>query len=201
MFNSYNNAPEFVRKFVDTTIDHEGDEYTNIKEDSGGKTKFGVTEKAALAKKELWHLYNWDGNMRTMPLQFAQDLYVDEYYLTPKFNLVAEVSQMIAQELFDSGVNIYYHLPAKWLQEELNLSNRRQKDYPDIVADGKIGKKTIDALKAFLSKRGKQGEIMLYNNLNCCQHNHYRQCALNEGANDKDEEFYVGWCTQRLSFK
>lgn len=201
MLNSYKSAPLFVRQFVDTTIAHEGDEFTNIKEDSGGATKYGVTEKSALRAKQFWHLYNWDGNIETMPLQFAQDWYVYDYYLAPKFNLVAEVSQMIAGEMFDTGVNVHPVHPIRWLQEELNLCNRRQKDYSNIAEDGKLGKGTVDALRSFLAKRGKDGEKMLYNNLNCCQQQHYRECALNDGVDDKDEVFYVGWCMSRLSFK
>lgn len=197
MFNSYNNAPEFVRKFVDTTIDHEGEEYTNIKEDSGGKTKFGVTEKAALAKKKFWHLYNWDGNMRTMPLQFAQDLYVDEYYLTPKFNLVAEVSQMIAQELFDSSVNIGPRMPSLWLQQLLNVLNNQQTFYKDIAEDGKIGSGTCAALRAYLSKRGKEGEKVLHNMLNVMQGYHYINLAIEK---ESQEKFLYGWFN-RVTFK
>lgn len=198
MFNSYNNAPEFVRKFVDTTIDHEGEEYTDIKEDSGGKTKFGVTEKAALAKKKFWHLYGWDGNMRTLPIQFAQDLYVDEYYLTPKFNLVAEVSQMIAQEMFDTGINVGYSLPSKWLQQLLNVLNNQQTFYKDIAEDGKIGSGTCAALRAYLSKRGKEGERELHNMFNVMQGYHYISLAINK---ESQEKFVYGWIKQRVEFK
>ena len=198
MFSSYNNAPEFVRKFVDTTINHEGEEYTNIKEDSGGATKYGVTEKSALAKKKFWHLYGWDGDMQTMPLQFAQDLYVDEYYLTPKFNLVAEVSQMIAQEMFDTGINVGYSLPSKWLQQLLNVLNNQQTFYKDIVVDGKIGNGTCATLRAYLSKRGKEGERVLHNMLNVMQGHHYINLAIKR---EKDEKFVYGQFVNRVAFK
>jgi len=202
MLNSYKDSLTFVQTYIDTTIKHEGgDKYTNDPDDSGGETKWGVTKKATLKYKEYFHLYNWNGDIKTMPLAFSQDLYAYEYYMVPKFNLVAKESQMVAQELFDTGVNVGTSRPSKWLQEELNLCNRREKDYKDIVADGIIGSATVKALQAFLSKRGASGEKMLYNNLNCCQQHHYRACALNEGANDKDEIFYIGWCMNRLTFK
>lgn len=202
MLNSYKDSLPFVQTYIDTTIKHEGgDKYTDDPNDSGGETKFGVTKKATLKYKEYFHLYNWNGDIKTMPLSFAQDLYTYEYYMVPKFNLVAKESEMIAQELFDSGVNVHPKHPSRWLQEELNLCNRRQLDYNDIAPDGNIGDNTIKALKAFLNKRGASGEKMLYNNLNCCQQHHYRECALNDGANDKDELFYIGWCLNRLKFK
>lgn len=198
MLNSYKNAPLFVRQFVDTTIAHEGDEFTNIKEDSGGRTKYGVTEKSALRAKQFWHLYNWDGNIETMPLQFAQDWYVYDYYLAPKFNLVAEVSQMIAEEIFDSGVNCGQGTASKWLQQLLNVLNNRQEFYKDISEDGNIGGGTIAALKAYLSKRGKEGELVLFNMLNVVQGSHYIQLAIKK---ESQEKFVYGWFNQRVNFK
>lgn len=198
MLNSYNSAPLFVRQFVDTTIAHEGDEFTNIKEDSGAKTKYGVTEKSALRAKQFWHLYNWDGSIETMPLQFAQDWYVYDYYLAPKFNLVAEVSQMLSQEIFDSAVNVGQGTASKWLQQLLNVLNNRQEFYKDISEDGNIGGGTIAALKAYLSKRGKGGELVLFNMMNVMQGSHYIQLAIKR---EKDEKFVYGQFLRRVDFK
>lgn len=197
MFNSYKDAPQFVKTFIDTTIKHEGDEYTNLENDSGGKTKYGVTEKSALRAKEYWHLYNWDGNIETMPKQFAQDWYVYDYYLAPKFNLVAEVSPMIAQELFDSSVNCGQGTASKWLQQLLNVLNNQQAYYKDISEDGKIGKGTITALKSYLGKRGATGEKVLYNMLNIMQGYHYINLAIKK---ESQETFVYGWF-QRVNFK
>lgn len=197
MLNSYKSAPLFVHQFVDTTIAHEGDEFTQIKEDSGGRTKYGVTEKSALRAKQFWHLYNWDGNIETMPLQFAQDWYVYDYYLAPKFNLVAEVSQMIAGEMFDSSVNIGSKYPILWLQQILNVFNSRETYYKDITEDGLIGGGTINALRLFINKRGLEGESTLYNLLNCMQGSYYVQIARN---NSKNEVFVFGWASKRLKF-
>lgn len=197
MYNSYKNAPQFVKDFIDTTIKHEGDEYTNIKEDSGGETKYGVTKKSAERAKKFWHLYNWDGDISTMPKQFAQDWYVYGYYLSPKFNLVAEVSLMIAQELFDSGVNVGQGTASKWLQQLLNVLNNQQEYYTDITEDGKLGNKTIDALWSYFKKRGSEGEKVLYNMLNTLQGNHYIQLTIKR---EKDEKFLYGQFLQRVSF-
>lgn len=196
MFNSYRDAPPFVKTFIDTTIKHEGDEYTNLENDSGGATKYGVTEKSALRAKEYWHLYNWDGNIETMPKQFAQDWYVYDYYLAPKFNLVAEVSTMIAEEIFDSGVNTGQGTASKWLQQLLNVLNNQQAYYKDISEDGKIGNGTISALKSYLGKRGATGEKVLYNMLNTMQGHHYINLAIKK---ESQETFVYGWF-QRVNF-
>jgi typhoid toxin secretion A len=199
MFNSYKEAPQFVKTFIDTTIKHEGgDKYTNIKEDSGGETRYGVTKKATLKYTKHFHLYNWDGNMKTLPLAFAQDLYAHEYFMIPKFNLVAEVSQMIAEELFDTGINTHPRTPSKWLQQLLNVLNNQQEYYKDILDDGFIGKNTVIALKAYLNKRGNEGEKVLHNMLNTLQGNHYIQLAIKR---EKDEKFVYGQFNGRVSFK
>lgn len=198
MFNSYKDAPQFVKTFIDTTIKHEGDEYTNLVNDSGGATKYGVTEKSALRAKEYWHLYNWDGDIETMPKQFAQDWYVYDYYLAPKFNLVAEVSPTIAEEIFDSGVNTGQGTASKWLQQLLNVLNNQQAYYKDISEDGKIGNGTIAALKSYLSKRGATGEKVLYNMLNTMQGYHYINLAIKR---EKDEDYVYGQYLNRVGFK
>jgi typhoid toxin secretion A len=199
MLNSYKEAPNFVKTFIDTTIKHEGgDKYTNDPNDSGGETRYGVTKKSTLKYKEYFHLYHWDGNMKTLPLSFAQDLYAHEYFMIPKFNLVAEVSQMIAEELFDTSVNVGASRPSKWLQQLLNVLNNQQKLYKDISEDGFIGVGTVNALKAYLNKRGNEGEKVLYNMMNTLQGNHYIQLAIKR---EKDEKFVYGQFNGRVSFK
>lgn len=197
MLNSYNTAPKFVQQFVDTTIKHEGEQFTNIADDSGGETKYGVTKKSAERAKQFWHLYNWDGNISTMPKQFAQDWYVYDYYLAPKFNLVAEKSLMIAEELFDSAVNTGQWTASKWLQQLLNVLNDQQKYYKDISEDGKIGSGTISALTSYLNKRGTQGEKVLHKMLNIMQGSYYINLAIKR---EKDEKFVFGWVQQRVNF-
>lgn len=197
MLNSYNTAPKFVQQFVDTTIKHEGEQFTDIAEDSGGETKYGVTKKSAERAKQFWHLYNWDGNISTMPKQFAQDWYVYDYYLAPKFNLVAEKSLMIAEELFDSGINVGQGTASKWLQQILNVLNAQQKHYKDISEDGNIGSGTISALTSYLNKRGTQGGKVLHNMLNTMQGFHYINLAIKR---ETQEKFVYGWYSNRVSF-
>lgn len=198
MFNSYNNSPSFVQQFVDTTIKHEGEEYTNLANDSGGETKYGVTKKSAERGKEYWHLYNWNGNMKTLPLKFAQDWYVFDYYLSPKFNLVADKSLMLAKECMDSGVNCGQGTASKWLQQLLNVNNGQQKWYNDLVVDGNIGSKTIIALEGYLSKRGKVGEKVLHNMLNTLQGAYYIGLATNK---ETQEDYLYGWFSQRVDWE
>jgi len=199
MLNSYKDSLPFVQTYIDTTIKHEGgDKYTNDPDDSGGETKWGVTKKATLKYKEYFHLYNWNGDIKTMPLAFAQDIYAYEYYMVPKFNLVAKESHMIAQELFDTSINLGVQSPSNWLQQILNVLNNQQEYYKDIKEDGLIGSGTVNALRAFLDKRGSEGEKVLYNMLNIMQGNFYIRLAIKR---EKDEKFIFGWVSSRVGFK
>lgn len=200
MLNSYKDSLPFVQTYIDTTIKHEGgDKYTNDPDDSGGMTRYGITNNTALGAKNYWSLYNsWDGDMKTLPLSFAQDLYAYEYFILPKFNLVAEVSQVLAQELFDSGVNTHPRTPSKWLQQLLNVLNNQQKIYKDISEDGDIGRSTMSALRAYLDKRGSEGEKVLYNMLNIMQGSFYIDLAIKK---ETQESFVYGWVKNRTSFK
>lgn len=69
-------------------------------------------------------------------------------------------------ELTDTGVNMGPSVAAKFLQQALNVFNNHGKLYPDIVADGQIGRRTITALQSFLSARSRDGEKVMLKALN-----------------------------------
>jgi len=60
-------------------------------------------------------------------------------------------NQQIAEELFDNAVNLGVHRSVLFLQEALNLLNRNQRNYKDILEDGIIGSETLNTLKTYLS--------------------------------------------------
>jgi choloylglycine hydrolase len=55
--------------------------------------------------------------------------------------------ERIAVELFDTAVNMGVGISARFLQEALNLMNRNQQDWNDLVVDGLCGKNTLIAYK------------------------------------------------------
>lgn len=84
----------------------------------------------------------------------------------------------------------------KWFQRWLNVFNDQQKLYPDLIADGQIGPRSISALKSFLVKRGSEGEAVLLRSLNCSQGQRYLELAEQRPAN---ESFVYGWVRERVS--
>jgi len=176
-----------VDQMIDDLIGKEG-RYSWHPNDSGGETMWGVTAATARAN-------GYVGAMKMMPRATAGNIYRAEYFVKPGFDKVYAVSQPIAEEMFDTGVNMGVSIPGPWLQRILNVLNREQSDYRDIEVDGKIGPATIAALRAYLSKRGTDGEKVILRLLNCLQGVRYIEITEKRPAN---EAFMHGWALNRL---
>lgn len=156
--------------------------------DSGGATNWGVTENQARAA-------GYRGDMRSMPVEWARKIYRRFYWDALSLDAVALLSFPIAEELFDIAVNCGPGVAGHWLQRCLNVLNREQKDYADLVVDGAIGSRSVEALGAYLAHRKPHGEKVLLRALNALQGAHY--IALAE-KRVKDEAFVNGWLLNRV---
>ena len=165
----------------------EGD-YSNDPSDSGGKTRFGITE--AVARR-----HGYTGPMHALPVALAKGIYRSDYWDAQNLNTVALLSRRIALELFDTGVNQGTSQAGEFLQMSLNAFNRQSADYPDVEVDGDVGPATLDALTAFLQRRGNDGETVLLRALNALQGAAYIELAERR---EKDERFVFGWFLQRV---
>lgn len=162
--------------------------YSNNPNDSGGPTRWGVTEKVARAD-------GYTGDMKEYPLERAINVYVQNYWNPLRGDDIVVLSSAIIQELFDTNVNCYAGFAAKSLQRCLNVLNDRGKHYPDIEVDGSIGQQTMTCLAAYLTRRGNEGERVLLRMLNSLQGTHYITLAE---AREKDETFVYGWFNHRV---
>lgn len=176
-----------VDQLIDELIGREG-RYSNNPHDAGGETMWGIT--VAVARK-----YGYTGPMRDLPRSTAAEIYRKQYFVEPGFDKVYVLSQRVAEELFDTGVNMGLSIPGPWLQRLLNALNQAQKTYRDIEVDGKIGPATIGALRAFLNGRGAEGERVLLRGLNCLQGARYLDITEKREAN---ETFFYGWLHNRV---
>lgn len=176
-----------VEQMIDELIGREGRYSFNIN-DAGGETMWGIT--AAVARRN-----GYMGAMTMMPRSTAETIYRNEYLVKPGFDKVYVVSQPIAAEMFDTGVNLGAGLPGPWLQRVLNALNRQGKDYADIGVDGRIGPATVAALQACLNKRGADGETAILRALNCQQGVRYLDITE---ARQQNEDFYFGWLLNRV---
>ena len=176
-----------VDQIIEGIVGREGGFSDNPK-DKGGPTRWGITE--AVARQ-----YGYTGDMRTLPREVAKAIYLELYYVGPKFDQVHQLSPRIAEELTDTGVNMGQAVAAKFLQQALNVFNREGKVYPDIVVDGLLGIRSLAALRSYLEHRGAEGEEVMLKALNCLQGERYIGLAEGRPAN---EEFVYGWIRTRV---
>lgn len=176
-----------IDQMIDALIGREGG-FSDHPSDPGKRTRWGVTETVA-------RQHGYTGDMRLLPRDFAVNVYRKTYFAAPGFDKVYALSQRVAEEMFDTGVNMGVSIPGPWLQRSLNVLNRQQADYKDIAVDGAIGPATIAALRAYLNKRGTDGEKVLLRLLNSFQGVRYVEiCEKREAS----EDFAHGWALNRL---
>ena len=177
-----------IRDIIFGIITVEG-EYSNDPSDSGGATRWGITEKVARAN-------GYTGDMRELPTTVAYDIYYKQYVVLPKFDEVYKVSPQISEELVDTGVNMGISIASKFLQQALNALNDGGTQYSDLVVDGVLGNRSISSLQSFLARRGANGTKVLLIALNSLQCARYISIAE---STPKNERFVYGWILNRVS--
>lgn len=181
------NSETLANGLIEGVIDREGG-YSNHSADRGGATIYGITEAVARSN-------GYVGPMRLMPRDEAIAIYRRLYWLKPRFDELCGVSPRIAAELFDSGVNMGPAVAITFLQRALTALNREQRDYPDLLPDGRIGPATLGALTSFLELRKNGGEKVLLRALDALQGERYLRLAERRPAN---EMFLYGWLANRI---
>jgi len=182
----------FIEAFTETMGSEGG--YANDPTDRGGETYRGVSRvhhpdwlgwviiDRLREREDFPQCLN--GNREA---QIAvQDFYRIEYWDRLLGSMVDEVSPDIAAELFDTAVNMGKYRAVKFLQSGLNTLNRDESLFLDLVEDGKIGKRTIGALKQLTAK----DLPVLLKMMNVLQGAHYMAIM---GRNHSQEKYARGW--------
>lgn len=162
--------------------------YVDDKSDSGGKTNWGVTERVA-------RKFGYTGDMRNLLQSTAAHIAKKQYWDVMKLDDIAALSEGVALELFDTGFNAGTKRAGRFFQRSLNVLNRKGQDFNDLVVDGAVGNKSVEALRAFLNKRGSNGEKVILRALNALQGAFYVELAERR---EKDETFVFGWFLHRV---
>ena len=154
-------------KIFDYLLKVEGG-YTNDKHDKGGETTWGITKEEARD-------FGYKGSMQDLTKDFAKNIYLKKYYLGNKLDKV--VNDKTALSICDWAVNSGRN-GTKNVQVALNQINGS-----DLVVDGIIGNKTLEALNA--TDTGKFLEV--YHNL---QRIYYKGKVE---VDKTQEDFLSGW--------
>lgn len=157
--------------------------YVNNKNDLGGETNHGIT--IATARE-----FGYTGAMKDLTEAQALDIYDKGWWQKMMLDQVLQINPVIADRLFDFGINSGRGNAITVLQRMLNVLNRQGKLYPDIVVDGGMGKNTIASLNSFKAARGDKGLNVLAFSLTCHQVSYYTDISEKRMAN---EEFTYGW--------
>jgi lysozyme family protein len=174
-------------KLIDDVIEREGG-YANHPADRGGPTNWGVTQ--AVARQN-----GFTGPMQELPRNQAVAIYQSLYWKAPRYNDVAVMAPKLAEELFDTGINMGTGTATGFLQRALNALNRNGKDFADIAVDRNIGAATLAALHSYLAKRGAQAETILIRAIDALQGAHYVRLAETRPS---QEAFLYGWIANRI---
>lgn len=171
---------------------HEGG-YVNDPDDLGGETYKGVARRFN-ASWSGWRRIDLAKRQRGFPASLARDralqAAVREFYKQhywDKFQGDDIPNQDVADELFDTGVNLGVTRAVTFLQKALNVLNRNGALYPDLVADGAFGPRSLAALTAYLDR---DSAAYLLKVLNILQGMHYIEFMTQSPVQEK---YARGW--------
>lgn len=175
----------FRDKLIDNVLEREGG-YVNDPCDSGGETNFGVTIEVARE-------HGYRGEMCDMPVEIAREIYAAQYWYPIKGPQLAQISEALAEEVFDTGVNCGVVRATMILQRALNSLNNEQNVTLDVAVDGQLGPATLRGLAAYATKRDVATLV--------------KACNILQGAfyieltekRKKDERFLYGWLKHRVN--
>lgn len=172
---------------INGIIEREGG-YVDDPNDSGGATCWGITEDVA-------RRHGYTGVMKDLPRDLAFTIYSMSYWDKLKLDEIFNLSELVAEEMADTSVNMGTERAGEFLQRGLNALNCAAKYWPDLKVDGMVGSKTLHSLSEFLDIRGSQGEIVLHRTLNGLQLSFYVELVEKR---EKDETFFYGWVLNRV---
>lgn len=174
-------------------LQHEGG-YADDPADRGGETYRGVA-RSIHPQWSGWKRVDSLRGKRGFPASLARDKklqaavasFYRENYWAPLQGERLD-NEEVAQELFDTAVNMGVRSAIRFFQESLNLLNRNEKTYEDLVVDGWLGEKSLAALGVLL--RSDRGSRHLVKMLNAMQAGRYIDTMRNDPS---QERFARGW--------
>lgn len=186
-------------KAYDITLGHEGG-YVDDPDDVGGETYKGVARRfhpewdgwqiidALKRSPNFPKILDREVSLQAKIKSFYKLMYWD------RFQGDSIPVQELAEEMFDTGVNMGVHRAVKFLQRSLNYLNRNGKLFDDMADDGVLGPTTLRCLQTFLQKDSPN---ILLKIMNVLQAQHYLKYM---SKSPKQEKFCRGWFN-RVEFK
>lgn len=184
------------KRILDAVLEHEGG-YSNDPVDRGGETYMGISRVHFPSWRGWFFIDEYSRNKKTaadlrVKLKKDADLtvavwdfYRDHFWNRFQGDVIPD--ECIALELMDIAVNMGVHRAVLILQKALNVLNRNELAYSDIVEDGGIGPATLRALRQFLSI---DSSALLCKVMNIMQGARYLEIMRKSSS---QERFARGW--------
>jgi lysozyme family protein len=164
----------------------EGKDYTNDPSDSGGATKWGVTED--LARQD-----GYTGDMRALSAARAHEVYVNQVWNRINGDDLLSLSPKCCAILFDVAVHMGVGRAGEFLQRSLNVFNNCATRWDDITVDRGIGPITLSTFAEYIRQRD---EDVMYKTLDAMAT--MKRFDIAE-KREKDERYVYGWLSGRES--
>lgn len=181
-----------IDAIITRVIARESPKFTNDSNDSGGPTKYGITQ-ASLSRYLGRPATVTD--VQTLDERTAREFYFWKQVHEPEFDQVVAIDEFVGAEVIDTGTLCGPARAAIFLQRALNAFNLRGTHYPDVKVDGDVGPATRAALRAFIARRGVNGVRVLV----ACMNSQLGDFLLElVERRPKDEDFAFGWFLNRV---
>lgn len=151
------------------TLKNEG----GVTTDTGGLTNYGITQNTYNSVAPVLGLPN--KSVKDLKYGEVRKVYEDSYYVKPKINKLP--SEKVQGLMFDWGVNAGTGTAIRKLQELVGTK-----------PDGKIGKKTIEAVNTYIEANGEDALVF---DILSARTNHYN--SLINANPQKYAPYQHGW--------
>ena len=179
--------------------------YSNDAADRGGETYAGIARNFfpgwagwPIVDREKARVGTRSSAMNKALAAIAElQAHVTEWYRREWWDRLglAGLPQELANEIFEQAVNLGRGGAGKLVQQMCNAYNfnksTKQPLFADLVVDGAIGPKTLDALSILVTRRVKAQHLV--HALNCLQGAHYISLASKKPS---QRVFTDGWMTR-----
>ena len=172
--------------------------YSNNPKDPGGETVMGIS-RVNWPQWPGWTYVDQAKSGSTFPHNLGYYTEIPrlvrifyKQHFWDVMNLDQLENQLVAEKIFDTGVNVGVKVVVQFLQRTLNASNQKGKLWPDIQMDGKYGPATTNCIIA-CEKAGRIKGLLA--GLKVMQGAHYFRLME---KNQDLEEFYLGWLTRAM---
>jgi lysozyme family protein len=182
---------KFFSEAYASTMGHEGG-YCNDPVDLGGETYKGISRVYNPSWKG-WRVIDDYKTFTDFPENLKKDralqknvmnYYKDKYFDDYRGD---DMPQNLAMEMFDTSVNMGIGRAIKFLQTALNVLNRNEKMYRDMMVDGSYGPTTHNTLRTYLQT---DKPMVLCKIINVLQGNHYIEYMK---KSPEQEKYARGW--------